>query len=144
MNLKWADVDFERNLIIVRSSPTFKTKGGRVRGVPLKATAISLLEEGKRQDLNCYCFTLNGKEISQTWLTHKFKKAVYDARLEDDRLHFHSLHHTFASSLVQDGASLYEVQELMGYSSGRIMEVYSHLQPETLHATVNRIRLILN
>ena len=106
LNLKWDDVDFSRNLIIVRSSPTFKTKGGKIRRVPLNSMAISLLEERKKQDPISYCFTLNGQAISPTWLTHKFKKAIYDARLEDKRLHFHSLRHTFASWLVQDGASL--------------------------------------
>lgn len=144
LNLKWDDVDFARNLIIVRSSPTFKTKGGKIRRVPLNATAVCLLEERLRKDPSCYCFTLNGKQVSRTWLTHKFEKAIYDARSGDDRLHFHSLRHTFASWLVQDGASLYEVQKLLGHSSGRITEMYSHLQPETLHRTVNRISLNLN
>ena len=89
-------------------------------------------------------FTLNGKKIYDEWITHAFKKAVVAARLEDGRIHFHSLRHTFASWLVQDGVSLYEVQKLLGHSSTRVTEVYSHLQPEMRHDTVNRIHVNLN
>ncbi|HXX63044.1 MAG TPA: tyrosine-type recombinase/integrase [Bacteroidota bacterium] len=47
--------------------------------------------------------------------------------------------HSFASWLVQSGATLYEVQRLLGHSSPTVTEIYSHLQPEHLHGTVNKI-----
>ena len=40
--------------------------------------------------------------------------------------------------------SLFEVQKLVGHSNIAVMQVYSHLQPKTLHSTVNRISLVLN
>jgi integrase/recombinase XerD len=67
-------------------------------------------------------------------------RAVRRSEVADKNLHFHSLRHTFASWLVQDGVSLYEVQKLLGHSSIAVTQVYSPLQPEQLHATVNRIR----
>jgi site-specific recombinase XerD len=69
---------------------------------------------------------------------------VKEAKLENHRLHLHSLRHTFASWLVQDGVSLYEVQKLLGHSSIAVTEIYSHLQPEQLHETVNRLKVSLN
>ncbi len=74
----------------------------------------------------------------------RFKKAVYDGRLKDDRLHFHSLRHTFATWLVQDGVSIYAVKELLGHLDVKTTQVYSHLQPEQLHSTVNKIDVSLN
>jgi site-specific recombinase XerD len=62
----------------------------------------------------------------------------------DERLHFHSLRHTFASWLVQDEVSLDEVQKLLGHSSIKVTDVYNHLQTEQLHSTVNRIEISLN
>ncbi len=85
-------------------------------------------------------FTLNDKPLFRGWVQHLFKRYVRDLKLPE-RLHFHSLRHTFASWLVQDGATLYEVQKLLGHSSAKVTEVYSHLQPEELHSTVERIRL---
>ena len=54
-------------------------------------------------------------------------------------LHFHSLRHTFASWLVQEGVSLYEVQRLLGHSNISVTEIYAHLQPCQLHSAVNKL-----
>ena len=81
--------------------------------------------------------------MEKDFISKTFKKCVLDAEL-DERLHFHSLRHTFASWLVQEGVSLYEVQKLLGHPSSSVTQIYSHLQPEQMHSTVNRIDLPLN
>jgi integrase len=144
LNLRWQEVDLQSRLIRIQSTPTFKTKQGRKRVIPLNDTAFYLLQSKHGKDTSDYVFTLNGKQVFDGWLTHAFKKAVRRAKLEMTGLHFHSLRHTFASWLVQDGVSLYEVQKLLGHSSSSVTEVYSHLQPEQMHSTVNRIRLSEN
>jgi site-specific recombinase XerD len=128
----------------VRSSPTFKTKQGKQRVVPLSDLAFHLLNSKSARRVSDYVFTLNGDKIPGTWATRKLKNYVYEAKLKDDRLHFHSLRHTFASLLIQDGVSLYEVQKLLGHSSIAVTQVYSHLQPTQLHDAVNRVRLLEN
>lgn len=143
-NLRWQDVDLSRKLLTIQSSPTFKTKSGKRRTIPLNETALYILSARHGKDTSEYVFLLNGGKISDEWLTHAFKKAVYDVRLPDDRLHFHSLRHTFASWLVQDGVSIYAVKELLGHSDVKTTQVYSHLQPEQLHSTVNKIQIALN
>jgi site-specific recombinase XerD len=45
---------------------------------------------------------------------------------------------------VQRGVSLYEVQKLAGHSSPNVTQIYSHLQPELLHNTVNKISFNLD
>jgi len=86
---------------------------------------------------------LNGNPILPNWVQHLFKGAMRRARL-DGRLHFHSLRHTFASWLVQSGATLHEVHRLLGHSSPRVTEIHSHLLPEHLYRIVNRIELPLS
>ena len=44
----------------------------------------------------------------------------------------HDLRHTFASTLVNNGVSLYEVQKLLGHAHIRTTERYAHLRQERL------------
>ena len=144
MNLQWPQVDFDRKLIIIQSSATFKTKAGKKRSVPLNEMAYEVLCRRKQASMiSEYVFTRKGKKLSPPWLSHKLKKYIRKLSL-DDNLNYHALRHTFASWLVQRSVSLYEVQKLLGHSSSRVTEVYSNLQPEQMHGTVNRISLPLN
>ena len=44
----------------------------------------------------------------------------------------HDLRHSFASALVNRGATLFDVQKLLGHSSPKMTERYSHLTPGRL------------
>jgi len=136
LNLSWSDVDLEKRYLIVRTTPTYKTKSGRMRTIPLNDIALSVLRS--KTPTHELVFTLNGHPMMGNWVQHLFKRYVRKAGL-DDRLHFHSLRHTTASWLVQSGSTLYEVQQLLGHSSSKVTEVYSHLQPGHLQSTVARL-----
>ena len=88
-------------------------------------------------------FAGNQRRLRGEWVSKSFKAAVRRAGL-DERLHFHSMRHGYASWLVQKGASLYEVQKLLGHTSITVTQVYAHLAPSELHDTVNRIHLDLH
>lgn len=49
-----------------------------------------------------------------------------------NNLRFHDLRHTYASHLINQGVSLYEVQTLLGHSSLQMTQRYAHLQPNLL------------
>jgi site-specific recombinase XerD len=144
INLRWKDIDLDRRLINIQSNSTFKTKQGKRRVIPLSDVAYHLLQVKHGKNTSEYAFTLSDRKISDGWLSHKFKYYVYEAKLDNDKLHFHSLRHTFASWLVQDGVNIYEVQKLLGHSSVKVTEVYSHLAASELRSAVNRISLPLN
>jgi site-specific recombinase XerD len=127
-------------VIIVRNSNTFTTKNRRVRVIPMNDHLYKMLME-RKEHVSCeLVFHLGTRQLTKDYVSKKFKKLVRKAGL-NDKLHFHSLRHTFASWLVQKGVSLYEVQTLLGHTSISVTQCYSHLQPERLHATVNHIDL---
>ena len=67
-----------------------------------------------------------------------FKKAIRDAGL-NDKIHFHTLRHSFASRLIQKGASVFVVKELLGHEDIKTTQIYSHLQTQNL---VEAIKLL--
>ena len=56
---------------------------------------------------------------------------IHEAEL-DDRLHFHSLRHTAGSWLSMRGVPIQQIRSILGHSTSRVTERYSHLAPETL------------
>jgi site-specific recombinase XerD len=60
-----------------------------------------------------------------SWHTARCKAGLPDLRI-------HDLRHTFASTLVNQGVPLYEVQKLLGHSQIRTTERYAHLSQSKL------------
>jgi integrase len=140
LNLKWTDIDLSRKLIFIQSSGTHRTKFGKRRTLPMSDNVVQVLGRRFLNRKTEFIFWNGGKRYLDNSVSHKFKLAVRKAGINPD-VHFHSLRHTFASWLVQEGVSLYEVQKLLGHSDIIVTQVYSHIHPETLHATVNRIKV---
>ena len=66
-----------------------------------------------------------------------FQRALKATGIEDFR--FHDLRHTFASSLVQRGVDLYQVQRLLGHKDGRMTQRYAHLSPENVRDAILKL-----
>jgi integrase len=139
LNLTWKAVDLKRRLITIESNQDFRTKRGKRRVVPINDTVMQVLGYRIAARDSEFVFTDGGERISREALSIRFKRKVRELEL-DDKLHFHSLRHSFASWLIQSGApSVFEVQKLLGHTNIKTTEIYSHLLPENLLSTVNRI-----
>jgi len=86
--------------------------------------------------------SIGGEALKPSYATHTFKRYIRAADLRDD-LKFHSLRHTFATWLLQSGASIYEIQRLLGHYDFKTTQIYAHLMASELHSTVNRISFYL-
>lgn len=143
-NLRWQNIDLKNRVLTIESDATFKTKHGRRRVVPLNDNALYILRQKAKEQSSSFVFSLNGKQVEGDWMSHKFKDILKNCGIREPTLHFHSLRHTFASWLVQDGVSIYAVKELLGHTSVKTTEVYSHLSGSGLHEEVNKIRIGFN
>ena len=59
-----------------------------------------------------------------------------------EQIRIHDLRHTFASILINNGATIYEVQRLLGHSSVNVTQRYAHLLPNKLCETADLISRI--
>ena len=139
-NLVWQDVYLPesregRGRITVRAEGA---KSGKTRTVPLPNECRDVLTEWKKLtefSQSRDCIFPNGKGERLTDIKTAFKNLLKRAGISE--FTFHDLRHHYASSLVQKGATLYEVQKLLGHASTTTTVKYAHLAPETLDRTVS-------
>jgi len=135
--LEWEDIDLEGRVIHIHNKPGFKTKTGASRVIPISDKLMEVIEgmEGERSGW-VFKSPRTGGPYFEDAVGRRLKRYVKKAGL-DPSLSLHNLRHTFASHLVQKGVSLYIVAKLMGHSSTRVTEIYSHLVPNELTSVVN-------
>lgn len=121
------DVDLREGYIAVR-----KGKFGKDRIVPLNDTALYWMKlygggEGR--------FFFDGKwkdQISLSDIRKTFREALEAVGLQGMGLTIHGIRHSCATHLLENGASVRYVQELLGHESIETTVKYTHLLPESM------------
>ena len=130
LHAKWKDIDVA-NL----SWRIPITKNGRPRHVPLSDSVIRLLKLIPF-DQNCpYIFANPKTKKPFVSIYHSWHAARTAVGLADVRLH--DLRHSFASFLVNNGRSIYEVQKILGHTQIKTTQRYAHLSNDTLLDAAN-------
>ena len=110
-------------------------KGSKERIVPLHELAIASMRDylfNARPELlagkeSPYFFvSTRGNQMSPDALRKMFKQSLLAAGL-DQTLSPHDMRHTFATDLVEGGADLRSVQEMLGHSSLSTTQIYTHV-----------------
>jgi len=132
--LKWEWVNLQEGFITL---PLTHTKSKKSRRVPINAVVRQILREANLESGRAekgLVFHVSSTDYgSRTWLQRAFKEACTRAGIEGVR--FHDLRHTTATRLVEAGIPLHAVAELLGHSSVRMTERYSHPQESVIRAT---------
>lgn len=132
--LNLADIDYTRNTLNVIG------KAGKQRVVPLGIPAIKALSNyltNARAELlnqlsdSAVFLGLRGKRIDQ----RTARQVVYDAmQAVGASMGPHGLRHTAATHLLEGGADLRTVQEILGHASLSTTQIYTHVSPERLQS----------
>lgn len=122
---------------------TIKGKGGRERMVPLNATARSALDAflavSGRFDNSKWLFPSKSAmgHVTRQGFGQDLKEVALAAGIAPDRVSPHVIRHAFASHLLDRGADLRAVQQLLGHADISTTEIYTHVLQERLKALVN-------
>ena len=136
--LTWGNVDLDREIIYVDG------KGDRNRPAFMTEQVKAMLKGYSPGKPNELVFKdRNGNQIDR--VSNVFQRSVKKLNLNKgitdrrQKIVFHSLRHTFASWLVEDGTDLYTVQKLLGHSSITMTERYSHLSKDKLQGAIKSL-----
>jgi len=143
-SLTWGNLDIEQRIIYIVDA-----KGGSRTGYMTERIKemFKSLGQGEPNEL-VFKDRRHGGRIKQ--ISSSFDRAVdalgLNSGVTDHRqkVLFHSLRHSFASWLVQQGEPLYTVQKLLGHASISMTERYSHLAPGMLKNAVRNFEKNLN
>lgn len=129
------DIDLDRSRMVVRG------KGGKTRVVPLSEPAVSALQ--RWTSVGRVELLTELSPVAAVFLNQRGKRLTpRDARRILDRrsaapAHPHALRHTFATHLLDGGADLRVVQELLGHSDLSTTQRYTHVSKERLRAVLD-------
>jgi integrase/recombinase XerD len=127
---------------------TIKGKGGRERIVPLTPAARAALDRylnvGREGDglapmlKTRWLFASRGTEghLTRQRLGQDLKELAQEAGLDPERVSPHVLRHAFASHLLDRGADLRSVQQLLGHADISTTQIYTHVLEERLKKLV--------
>ena len=141
VDLKLSNLHFEQEFLRIAG------KGERERLVPISKRAIEdikkyLVNSRKKLTIekgfeNIVFLNRRGKKLSRVMIFTIIKNLADKIKLEKN-ISPHTFRHSFASALVQGGADLRTVQEMLGHESILTTEIYAHLDKEYLKDTVNK------
>ncbi|MFC2164032.1 tyrosine-type recombinase/integrase [Acidobacteriota bacterium] len=124
LNLKWSQVNFEKGEIRV-----VKTKSGSPRIVDMNSRLATVLLQLRNVNGGSSSVFINPKTGEPfTTVRRSFEAACKRADIQG--LRFHDLRHTFASRLIEKGVDIIKVKELLGHSSVKVTERYTHSNRE--------------
>lgn len=130
VSLKLSDIYFEEETILI------KGKGNKERIVPICASLkkylliyIKDIRSGiaiKKGQEDILLLNNRGAKLSRVMIFHIIKDLAKKAGLQKS-ISPHTFRHSFASHLIENGADLRAVQELLGHESILTTEIYTHL-----------------
>lgn len=139
INLELNQIDFEECIIRVVG------KGKKERIIPLDDVAIDALDNYinnyrpfliKNETCNYVFLNKNGEKISRQMIFKILKNLANKAGITKE-ISPHTLRHSFASNLLNNGADLRVIQELLGHENLETTEIYSHLQNKKIKDDYN-------
>jgi len=138
INLTWEKVDLNKPVpeIKIVSNSDWKTKTGKSRIIPLHKSAVKILEIWQGKHPRYVFVSQEGNIIHPSKPYNAMKRALKKSKLDG---HVHKLRHTFASHLVMKGASIYEVQKLLGHTKIEQTQIYAHLSPKHKQSVIDKL-----
>jgi integrase/recombinase XerD len=140
-SLRIGDLDLERGMLHVRQG-----KGGKDRIVPLGIMlprGIKTYLEAERPQT--FLFEgVNGQPLSQRGTQWAMSQALKKTSIIKEDVSLHTLRHSYATHLLEQGISILAIKELLGHAHIDTTMIYLHLARPVLHSTISPMDTLYN
>lgn len=132
VHLDMNDIIFEKSILHVR-----KAKGYKERIVPVTKQSLQYLENYLYDARPYFCndkneaffVTHSGKRLGGTMMLRRLQQLIQltnNAALQSKDIHLHTLRHSIATHLLQNGMKLERIKDFLGHSSLESTQIYTH------------------
>ncbi|MCF8714508.1 site-specific integrase [Joostella atrarenae] len=137
INLQMTDIDSKSMCIWVRDG-----KGGKDRMTLLSCMELDLLRRyyKKYKPVKWLFEGRKGERYSTSSIRQVFKKSLYTTKV-NKLATVHTLRHSFATHLLENGTNLRYIQKLLGHNSSKTTEIYTHVSTENLTNIISPLEL---
>ena len=136
VTLKQTDVDIHSGLVVCHG------KGSKERRVPIGKSAIHWLQQYIRvkaaygKMTSAHMFVNRGRPLTRQFAWSMIKRYAAKAGVKD--ISPHTLRHSFATHLLQNGADSRSVQALLGHSDISTTQIYTHITDRHLRSSYDK------
>jgi len=120
INLRWENLDFDRKIIHIK-----KAKGEKERIVFLHKKLEELLREIGIKDSLVF-ISERGNKYNKRTIQQIVKNAARKTGIKK-KVSPHTLRHSFATHLLEAGADIRYIQQLLGHKSLQTTQIYTHV-----------------
>lgn len=136
----WKNIDFNSKIFTV-GDDEFTTKSKKQRIIPLRLDVVEILDRryiDKNRSQKYVFHKSKDSRFTGSYISKRFKAAVRKAGL-NEKIHFHSLRHTFGTELGLSGVPITVIRDLMGHSTVAVTEIYSHTNIASLIKAIDHL-----
>jgi integrase/recombinase XerD len=134
LHLRPNDIDSYRKLVIIRQG-----KGKKDRVVPLSPKILDMLRTyytGYKPKVWLFEGQKPGEQYDERSLASVFKQGLERAKINKPAS-LHWLRHSYATHLLEAGTDLRYIQELLGHSSSKTTEMYTHVSTKNIQNIIS-------